>query len=300
MRAVLLEDGGAAARSPDFFRSAEFQAAEGVTHSLVVEGRFAAALVVREIPGSGGLRDATSSYGYPGALTEGEPLDPAAVDWSATGLVSVFLRDAIGRPPCLQDGTVRSDVQLVDPSGPFEPRSTHARHVRRNERLGYTTAQESGPGPRADFQRVYTETMKRTGASERYFFRDDYFERVLASKRALLLVTRAPDGRAAAAAIVVESDALLHYYLGGSAGELLEHSPFKSTVAAMIELARERGLALNLGGGVRPGDALDHFKRGFANAAAPFRTYELVCDRQAYDELSAGRPESGFFPLYRS
>ena len=93
---------------------------------------------------------------------------------------------------------------------------------------------------------------------------------------------------------------MLHYFLGGTADDLLEHSPFKSTLAAMIELAGERGLPLNLGGGVRPGDALDHFKQGFANAVAPFHTHELICDPRAYEQLSAGRTNGGFFPLYRS
>ena len=46
----------------------------------------------------------------------------------------------------------------------------------------------------------------------------------------------------------------------------------------MIELAAELGVTLNLGGGVRPGDGLEDFKRGFANGELPFRTHEIVCD----------------------
>ena len=59
------------------------------------------------------------------------------------------------------------------------------------------------------------------------------------------------------------------------------------------------GLPLNLGGGVEPGDGLEEFKRGFANTELPFRTHELICDPAAYAELSAGREDDGFFPLYR-
>jgi hypothetical protein len=300
VRAELVADRGERAQSRDFFRSAEFHAAEGVTHTLVVEGRLAVALVVREIPAGAGLADATSAYGFPGAVVEGEPLDPAEIDWSGSGLVSVFLRDAIGRPPPLLGATLRSEVHVMDPAEPLELRSTHARHIRRNARLGYATREESGPEALAGFQQVYTQTMIRTQASERYFFSDAYLQQVLASDRARLLLTRAGDGRPAAGAILVESDGLLHYFLGGSADELLEHSPFKTTLAAMIELARERGLSLNLGGGVRPGDPLDHFKRGFANRIEPFHTHELVCDADAYERLSEGRTGAGFFPLYRS
>ncbi len=301
MRAELVADGGERALSADFFRSAEFHAAEEVTHTLVVEDRLAVALVVSEIPGAGGLRDATSAYGYPGALLKGEPLDPAQVDWSGSGLVTVFLRDAIGRPPSLLGASLRSEVHVADPREPLQLRSTHARHVRRNQRYGYATAEESGPEALADFERVYTQTMVRAEASDRYFFSDAYFEGVLSSDRALLLITRTGEGLAASGAIVVESDGYLHYFLGGSAEELLEHSPFKTTLTAMIDVARERQLPLNLGGGVRPGDALDHFKRGFANRIEPFHTQELVCDPEAYERLSEGRSDAaGFFPLYRS
>ncbi|HET8672522.1 MAG TPA: GNAT family N-acetyltransferase [Thermoleophilaceae bacterium] len=300
MRAELVEDGGELARSADFFRSAEFQRVEEVTHSLVVGDRFAAGLVVRDIADAGGLRDATSAYGYPGAIAPAapEPLDPAEVDWSGTGLVSVFLRDAIGGEPCLEGGTLRSEVQLVDPRSELQVRSTHARHIRRNERLGYVTEES---GEIEAFGALYRQTMARTGAAERYFFDDAYLGGALASPKARLLITRAPDGRSAAGALLVESDGMLHYFLGGTADGLLEHSPFKNTMAAMIDVARESDMPLNLGGGLSPGDALEHFKRGFANSSAPFHTHELVCDRAAYERLSAPRPRSsGFFPLYRA
>lgn len=299
MRAELIEDGGECARSDDFFRCAEFQEAEGVTHSLVVDDRFAAGLVVREIPASSGLRDASSAYGYPGALTPSapEPLDPATVDWSGTGLVSAFLRDSVGGEVCLERGTLRSEVQIVDSGAALEIRSTHARHIRRNERLGYTTDES---GDVAAFGALYRQTMARTGADERYLFTDAYLGRLLDSPRARLLITSGPDAGTASGAIVVESDGMLHYFLGGTAEGRLEHSPFKSTVAAMIDLARELELPLNLGGGLRPGDALEHFKRGFANSSAPFYTHELVCDSEAYERLSVGRDARGFFPAYRS
>jgi hypothetical protein len=300
MRAELVADGGQRALSRDFFRSKEFHAAEGITHSLVIEDRFAAAMVVREIPGEAELRDASSAYGYPGARLNGDPLDPAEVDWSDTGLVSVFLRHAVGRPPALLGATLRSEVYVADPSLPVEPRSTHKRHIRRNQRLGYATAEESGPEAQAAFELVYAQTMARTEAAERYLYTSEYFERVLASKQAGLLVTRTSDGQAAAGAILAESDGMLHYFLGGTADELLEHSPFKSTVAGMIDVARERGLPLNLGGGVRAGDALDHFKQGFSNAVEPFHTHGLICDQRAYERLSEGLPDGAFFPLYRS
>ena len=72
----------------------------------------------------------------------------------------------------------------------------------------------------------------------------------------------------------------------------------KNLFAAMISLAGELGLSLHLGGGVEPGDSLDSFKRGFANANAEFRTHEVVCDPAAYERLtrSAGKARRGSSP----
>ena len=119
-RASLIEDGGLAASDRDqFFRSPEFLGAEGVTHSLAIEGgsKVALPVIVREIEGTE-LTDATSPYGYPGASGAfDQPPDPAAIDWSETGLVSLFVRDRIGGDGCLAGATVRSEVQIAEGEG---------------------------------------------------------------------------------------------------------------------------------------------------------------------------------------
>ena len=71
-------------------------------------------------------------------------------------------------------------------------------------------------------------------------------------------------------------------------------------IVAVTDRAEELGLPMNLGGGVHPGDGLEEFKRGFTNRELHFRTHEIVCDLGLYAELSEGRADEGFFPLYRS
>lgn len=78
--AELIEDGGEAAASDQFFRSRPFLNAEGATHTLRIEGEgieLCAPLIVREIEGVG-ERDAVSPYGYPGSSGCGSPLYPYA------------------------------------------------------------------------------------------------------------------------------------------------------------------------------------------------------------------------------
>jgi hypothetical protein len=316
--AELLVDRGAAAESEEFFRSRPFLDAEGVTHTLRIEAEageaLLAPLVVREIPGAE-ARDAISPYGYPGIAAadfvgpiatskSAAAIDPGAVDWSATGLVSIFIRHTLAEPP-LAGAAERNIVQIADPALPAKSRGSDRNRVNKNRRAGYEVEIVAGPASsaaqRAGFRAAYEQTMRRTGAAERYFFPADYFDRVLESEAAWLALAHAPGGGSvAAASLVVRGDGFLHYYLSGSADAQLRDSPMKNVVAALVELSTERGLPLNLGGGISRGDALEEFKRGFANREQPWHTSEIVCDPQVYERLSAGRDAAGFFPAYRA
>lgn len=305
--AELVADRGAAAESDDLFRCRVFLDAEEVTHTLRIESPERTALVpliVREIDGSDRV-DATSPYGYPGATVSGSGDAPATdeVDWSATGLVSVFGRERLAAGPWLAAPPERSRVLIHDPARERRVRPRLAEQVRATERDGWVVEAVAGPDSSAvdrdAFAAAYEQTMRRAQAAERYFFPRDYFDAVLSFERSWLLVARGEDS-VGAGAIAAVSDAVLHYYLGGTADSARDASPFKNVVIAMLDLADELGLPLNLGGGVTPGDGLEEFKRGFANADLPFRTQEVVCDPNAYGELSGGRDADGYFPAYRA
>jgi len=304
-RAELLEDRGEAATDDEFFRSRAFLEAEGATHTLRIEtdeGELVAPLIVREIEGTG-ERDAISPYGYPGLVGGEGPLDPAGIDFSGTGLVSVFIRHTLGSSP-LGGATERNVVQIADPDLPPKSRPSDRRQVRRNLEAGYelklVPGSETTSEQRAGFNDVYEQTMRRAGAAEHYFFGLAYFDRVLTAERTWLALAHAPGGEFAAASIAVVSDGYLHYYLSGSADVHLRSAPMKSVVTRLVEHAGELGLPLNLGGGISPGDALEEFKRGFANRQQPWLTSELICDREKYARLGAGSEAGGFFPAYRA
>ena len=139
--ARLVADEDRAAETDDFFRSRAFYNAEGVSHSLLVEGAgdgIALPLLVHEV-GDSGRRDAITPYGYPGGAIlsdRGSPLDPEAVDWSATDLVSMFVRDRIGREPLFRNATRRSAVQVHDPARERRIPSPFAEQNRHNQRPG--------------------------------------------------------------------------------------------------------------------------------------------------------------------
>ena len=319
-RAELLADRGAAAESGEFFRSREFLDAEGVTHTLRIAGDgddLRVPLIVREI-GDGPERDAISPYGYPGvAILPGAPdidrtgagstsdalLDPAAINFSDAGLVSAFVRHALAEPP-FAGASERNVVQIADPALPAKTRGSDRNQINKNLRRGYEVRIVPGPETTADeragFLAAYEQTMRRTGAAERYFFGAAYFDRLLESDRTWLATALAPGGEVAAASIAAASDGYLHYYLSGSADPHLRDSPMKNVVSALVEHAASLGLPLNLGGGISRGDRLEEFKRGFANRELPWRSSEIVCDPAAYARLSAGHEAGEFFPAYRA
>jgi Acetyltransferase (GNAT) domain len=319
--AELLEDGGEAAVADDFFRSRPFFDAEGVTHTLRIDAagvELLAPLIVSEIPpstvrsGDSTSRsgpvvtgiDAVSPYGFPGvAAPAGTSIDPRTVDFSATGLVSVFLRHRLGPPP-LAGATGRNVVQIADPALAPKSRPSDRRQVRKNLEAGYELALVPGPetvaAQRAGFAAVYEQTMRRTGAADHYFFAPPYFDRVLEAEGTWLALATAPGGELAAASLAAVSDGFLHYYLSGSADSHVRESPMKNVVAHLVECAAELDLPLNLGGGISAGDALEEFKRGFANRQERWHTSEIVCDRERYRRLVGEGDGSGFFPAYRA
>lgn len=323
--AELVADRGAAGESEEFFRSRPFLDAEGVTHTLRIEAEGAellAPLIVREIPGAE-ERDAVSPYGYPGLTvkprTEDGPggarpsaandvprslatVDPREVDFSSTGLVSIFIRHTLGESP-LAGASERNVVQLADLELPRKSRASDRNQINKNRRAGYEVRLVAGPDTtpeeRAGFLAAYEQTMRRTEAAEHYFFGAAYFDRILEFPGAWLALAHAPGGEVAAGSIAVHGDGFLHYYLSGSADAQLHDSPMKNLVSALVDFAIEQGLPLNLGGGLTRGDRLEEFKRGFANREQAWRTSEIVCDTAAYGRLSAGRGDS-FFPAYRA
>jgi hypothetical protein len=311
--AQLIEDGGASAgggvggHPSEFFRGAHFLEAEGATHTLRIEtddAELLAPLIVRQI-GDGPDLDAVSPYGYPGFTVIGEatPLDAGTVDFSRTGLVSAFIRHRLDLVP-LAGSSERNVVQIADPALTPKSRPSDRRQVRRNEEAGYAVelipGAETTAAQRAAFLDLYEQTMRRTDAAPHYFFGAAYFDRLLPAERTWLALATDPEGVPAAASIACVSDGYLHYYLSGSADTHLGDSPMKNVLARLTRYAEELELPLNLGGGIRPGDALEEFKRGFANRTVAWRTSELTCDPQRYAELSAGRDAGGFFPAYRA
>ena len=230
----------------------------------------------------------------------------AAVDWSATGAGERL------RPRAARRGAVarrtrreRSRVLVHDPA-----------RAARGARAGWPSrsAPTRATGWSVEGARPGDARAERDGFAAAYA-RDDaprgrrraLLLRALLPRRCALLRAQLARGRSprrgssGAAAIAAVSDSILHYFLGGTADAARRASPFKNVVEAMLDLADELGLPLNLGGGVAPGDGLEEFKRGFANSAAGLsaRKRSSATRRVRAPGAPARRP-ARFFPAYRA
>jgi len=302
LRAELVADRGAAATGPEFFRCPTFLLAEGVTHSLVIDGgRVVLPVIRRDVPGVG--HDAISPYGYPGGLLRDDPPHVADVDFTGTGLISLFVRERLGAPT-LRGGVVRGSVLVNEPSRPRAVNPRVATKARSNERLGYRF--EAVPSAAVDddlllaFERAYVETMRGAGAGQRYYFGTDYLRACLLFDSSWLAVVRGPESDLASAAIAAISDGYLHCFLVGTADSHRARSPAKNLMIGMLDLSAKLGRPLNLGGGMRGRDSLHAFKAGFTNMTVEFVTHDVVCDHVAYARLTADRAPTSFFPAYRA
>ena len=334
-RAELICDRGEASRAAEFFRSGPFLDAEGATHSLRIEVEpdgddrgagvgdgpvLLAPLIVRDIPATS-ERDAISPYGYPGLAAAQPPTCRALPSHGSRKALHSgrgWRRSSRGRSTGAPRGWSASSCgtgsgprpSSARPSATWsrsptrrcrrKSRPSDRRQVRRNLEAGYEVdlvpGAETTPAQRAGFLDVYEQTMRRAEAAEHYFFGAAYFDRVLEAERTWLALATAPGGELAAASIAAVSDGYLHYYLSGSADSRLREAPMKNVLTRLVEHATDLGLPLNLGGGLRPGDALEEFKRGFANRTETWRTSELICDPEKYKQLSAGKSAGPFFP----
>ena len=202
-----------------------------------------------------------------------------------TGLISIFFRHRLASRRC---SAARRAMSSRLPTRSCRRRAGPATAGRSAATSRLAT---SCVGPRTRDDRRSAGWLPRPlraddapyGGERHYFFGAAYFDRALEAERTWLALGTAPDGALAAASLAAVSDGFLHYYLSGSADSHLRDSPMKNVVTRLVEHSADLGLPLNLGGGLARGDALEEFKRGFANRELAWRTSEVVCDRDAYD-----------------
>ncbi len=290
-------------------------------------------LVRRSIPDQhSGVDDAISPYGYGGPIvSEGMAREDLIGffegfrrDGRDCGLVSSFLR----LHPLLNSASdwVFDDSSIsvinhgqtvsVDLGRPMveldqDLSKNHKRDIRKLKKNGYTVRFNNWEDY-AEFCSMYRVTMQRVGASDFYFFNDQYFRNLKSALGGQLVLCSvlSPEGEVAAGGIFGMVNGIAQYHLGATNSDHLSQAPSKLMFSEVRYWLQEAGAkVLHLGGGLGGGnDSLLRFKLGFGTDIHVFQTMCVIHDRKTFDRLNqirgmavkTGEAASvGYFPPYR-
>ena len=279
-------------------------------------------LVIRDVPGARGVRDAVTPYGYPGPVGAfGAEAACAAFEYlREQGVISLFARlhpllnpapeDLASVGALVEHGeTVSIDLSLTDEDFWRQTRANHRRNINSALRAGHRAYVDEEFEHLNAFVRLYHSTMERVDATRYYLFGEEYFQglRDAVGNRLHLCVVEI-DGEITAGALFSEVGGIVQYHLSASDDRFAKERPTKLLIHFARSWAKEReNRWLHLGGGLGAvRDTLFAFKAGFSNLRQPFRTWRVVTDERRYLALvratsstSDGLDRAGFFPEYR-
>lgn len=137
------------------------------------------------------------------------------------------------------------------------------------------------------FQDIYSDTMKKVGATEFYSFSQEYFDAIKKNENCVCLCVKS-DQHIIAAAIFMGYGEYFHYHLSGSRQEYLRLSPNNILLWEAIKYAKMRGYKkMHLGGGLTDSmeDSLFKFKSRFSKVYTDFYIGKRVHNRAVYETL---------------
>lgn len=156
------------------------------------------------------------------------------------------------------------------------------------------------------FMELYNQTMDRDGATDYYYFKEDYYETFndeLASEHEIFYAVK--DDEIIAAAIMMFANNNVHYHLSASNMTGRKYAATNLIISETAKFGVQNGYkGFHLGGGVGAAeDSLYSFKKAF-NKNEPKEYYigKKIFDKKMYSELvsiSEVPDGNNFFPRYR-
>lgn len=155
---------------------------------------------------------------------------------------------------------------------------------------------------------IYSETMERVSADERFILGQDYFNALTKStnfEAKILLVMCNSSGEVAAGSLSIITNGIIQGELMGTKNKFLPMSPAKLLYDEIRLVGNELNQKyLNYGGGAggREG-SLYIMKSGFTKNHIPFKVWKYIVDPEKYNALANEKGTLGnknFFPLYRA
>jgi hypothetical protein len=184
---------------------------------------------------------------------------------------------------------------------------SYRQQIRILREKGYEVRESKDPSHVATYASIYTENMKRVGASDYYLFTADYFNYLLASEEydSKLMLAFLND-EVVSGAVVICTNKIMQVHLMSTRTEHLNLSPPKLIIDETSTLGRALGYEfINLGGGLNfKEDSLFKWKSGFTKLFLEYNSWRYVVSQPVYDDLLREKGidpslDVDFFPLYR-
>lgn len=165
-----------------------------------------------------------------------------------------------------------------------------------------------------EFIDIYYENMERVNAQMYYFFKKEYFFKLLNGDgfdAEILLAKHRKTKEIVAGVLFVRKNGIVQYHLSGVRKKYLDLNPVKLIIDEMrIRASKSNYIYLNLGGGLGSHkDSLFKFKSGFSKDHRDFKLWKFIVDEQVYGELVIQKQSmpchqifkecKEFFPCYR-
>jgi len=284
-------------------------------------------LIIRPIPDTD-LFDATSVYGYPGPVSAGITLNFDASKMAKqvhsflreNNIVSVFSRL---NPYIPHQSLILGELGSVNIAGPIVGIDLTLNMTQQRERFSrrlktqlnkaernMIVREGSGIEDITLFHEIYTESMDRLNAVDRYYFPLPYFIDLFDSDQInakLLLAECKTTGEIMAGSIFTISKEIVQYHLSGTYDEFLDAMPSKLLIDHMRKYCSNKNfLHLNLGGGLGSNtDGLFRFKKSFSPSLRSFTLWSYIVNKKAYKKLvkkhkAENLSDNLLFPEYRS
>jgi hypothetical protein len=274
------------------------------------DSTFVFPMLLSPIPGSGGLYDFETPYGYGGPVSnnaEGGFLE-RAVNTLVNEAKDVGILAGLIRfhplldnaelmkgffPVSLDRETVYIDLEADETSiWSDQIHSKNRNAIRKAVEQGMEFEVDDTFSRIRDFAQLYDKTMKRLNAEEFYFFDEAYFSMLAKTfKGKGFLANVLKDGALASSAIILYEEGLGHYHLSGSDPKWLKGNPNNFMLyKASLELKRRGAKKFHLGGGSDsdPKNSLLAFKKKFSSFSSWFFIGKPVFLKQEYEEICEG------------
>lgn len=297
------------------------------------EGSVSHQFLLREIPltaDGGPWYDIVTPYGYGGPVIEtvaegcsrGELVRVFQNSFSAyckgKNIVSEFVRfhplvnnakdfAEIYQGECIRHTLGTNLKDHDDPVG-VEFSKGCRKNIRQALRKGITWRVTPRPVQIDAFKEIYYSTMDRNGASDYYYFDEEYFEHCLTWFRDNLLFVEAIfEEQTIAAGLYFIYGKTIHIHLSGTRSEYLYLSPAYVLRYAAALWGKENGYHMIHHGGGRSNardESLFLFKKQFAqNTEFEFWVGRKIWNQDAYEvlcQIHGGDRDTQFFPAYRA